>query len=499
MRTLRGSRSLRRAGVVVLLLLVTATLAFPQANGSGVARTSVAGSRAFTVSKPSGARCRGIAIRPGDDMQHAIDSHPEGSTFCIRRGIYRLTEQLHPKDGQRFVGVRRPVISGARVLSSFVREGPYWVATGQTQEHSTNPQGVCTPTYTGCMYAEGVFFDDRNLWQVTSLAEVSPGTFYFDYLQDKIYLADDPQGHLVEASVASSAFASWPARRVLIRGLVIEKFATPAKWPVLGGWDAENWRIENNEIRLSHGIGICAGSGTMVRGNKGHHQGQMGVCGGGKKIVFKDNVVAHNNTEGFVGGWEAGGSKWIGTTKLLVRNNRFTGNLGPGLWTDTNNVRTRYIGNRIEHNAGPGIYHESSSAALIRDNVVVGNGKGAGGWDRAGILIGASNHVEVFDNVVRRNGWGIFAKQHGESPLVSQLFVHDNLIVMCDGSTGVELGVGIPENGIYSSRGNRFERNHYRVGTSKTTWWTWLQDGRTWSEWRSYGHDTKGTVRPAKC
>jgi hypothetical protein len=82
---------------------------------------------------------------------------------------------------------------------------------------------------------------------------------------------------------------------------------------------------------------------------------------------------------------------------------------------------------------------------------------------------------------------------------VSHLYVHDNLIVMCDGSTGVELDIGIPENGIYTSRGNRFERNHYRVGTDRTTWWRWLQSGRTWGEWRSYGHDTKGTARPAKC
>jgi parallel beta-helix repeat protein len=493
----RRERTRWRAGIIAVASL-SAVFLIPRPDGAAGGRA--ANPQTFTKSKAVAAPCRGVTIRPGQNIQHAINTHPEGTKFCIRGGIYRLTATLEPKDRQKFIGVHRPVISGAKVLSSFVQEGPYWVASGQAQEHPTNPQGVCAPNgYTGCMYAEGVFFDHRNLRQVTSLADVVPGTFFFDYPQDRIYLAEDPHDHVVEASVVSHAFSGYSARGVVIRGLLVEKFATPAQWYALGGPVAKNWRIERNEVRLSHGIGICAGDGTVVRGNKVHDQGQMGVCGWGRNVIFEDNVVFRNNTEGFDWRWEAGGSKWIGTTGLIVRNNRFRGNLGPGFWTDTNNVGTRYIGNRVMHNAGPGIIHESSYAAVVRNNIVFGNGKQAGGWDRAGILIASSSHVKVFDNVVKHNPWGIFAKQHGESPLVSHLYVHDNLIVMCDGSTGVELDIGIPENGIYTSRGNRFERNHYRVGTDRTTWWRWLQSGRTWGEWRSYGHDTKGTARPAKC
>jgi parallel beta-helix repeat protein len=434
-------------------------------------------------------------------IQSAIDAHPEGVTFCIHRGTYRLTEPLQPKTGQRFIGVRRPIVSGARILSSFVRREPYWVAGGQTQEDSTNPQGVCRPTtYTGCQYAEGVFLGDRNLWQVTSLEELVPGSFYFDYAADEIYLADDPGGHTVEASVVSHAFASWPAKRVVLRGLVIEKFATPAKGSAVGGWAARNWLIEKNEVRWNHGIGICVGRGTEVRGNRVHDQGQMGVCGGGGRgIVFENNVVTHNNTEGFEWGWEAGGSKFIGSKGLLVRGNRFSHNVGTGLWTDTGNSGTRYIGNRIEHNAGAGIYHESSSSAVIRDNVIIGNGTGAGGWDRAGILIGTSTDVEIFDNVVKKNAGGIFAKQHGASPLISGLDVHDNVIVMCMGSTGLEVGQGIEADAVYSGKRNRFERNTYLVGADQTTWWRWRQEARTRAEWRQFGNDTKGRFGTTKC
>jgi len=434
------------------------------------------------------------------NIQPIIDAHPEGATFCIHRGTYRLTDPLEPKTGQRFLGVGRPVISGAHILSSFIPREPFWVATGQTQENPTNPQGVCRPSsYTGCQYAEGVFLDGRNLWQVTSLEDLVPGAFYFDYSADEIYLADDPASRTVEASTVSHAFASWPARKVVLRGLVIEKFATPAKGSAVGGWAARNWLIEDNQVRRSHGIGVCVGPGTVVRGNRVHHQGQMGVCAGGRGIVFENNMVTHNNTEGFEWGWEAGGSKFIGTKGLLVRGNRFSHNAGTGLWSDTGNSGTRYLGNRIEHNAGAGIYHESSSSAIIRDNIIIGNGKQAGGWDRAGILIGTSTNVEVSDNIVKRNAGGIFAKQHGANPLISNLFVHDNLIVMCKGSTGLEVGQGIEADDVYASTRNRFERNDYRVGTDQATWWRWLQEARTRAEWRQFGHDTKGTFRSAKC
>lgn len=452
------------------------------------------------LSKTAPASCRGVHIRPRMNVQSSIDAHAEGATFCIHRGTYRLNEPLEPKSGQRFIGVGRPVISGAHILASFIKRGAFWVAPGQTQENPTNPQGVCRPTsYTGCQYAEGVFLDGRNLWQVTSLEELAPGTFYFDYVADEIYLADDPAGRTVEASTASHAFASWPARKVVLRGLVIEKFATPAKGAAVGGWAARNWLIEDNQVRLSHGIGVCVGSGTVVRRNKIHHQGQMGVCAGGGRIVIENNVVTHNNTEGFEWGWEAGGSKFIGTKRLLVRRNRFSHNTGTGLWSDTGNSGTRYLNNRIEHNAGAGIYHESSASATIRGNIIIGNGKQAGGWDRAGILVGTSTDVEIFENSVKRNAGGIFAKQHGNDPLISNLFVHDNTVVMCMGSTGLEIGQGIEAGDVYTALGNRFERNDYRVDNNQTTWWRWRQEARTQAEWRQFGHDTKGTFRSAKC
>jgi parallel beta-helix repeat protein len=445
-------------------------------------------------------RCDGVDLRPDMNIQAAINARGPGTTFCFRPGIYRLTKPLVPKDRQRFISVGRSVLSGAKPLTSFEHSGPYWIAHGQTQQHPTNPQGVCRPeTYTGCMYAEGVFIDDRNLWQVTSLSELAPGSFYFDYAADAIYLADDPSGHDVEASIAQAAFGFSAARGVEIRGFLVEKFANPAKYAAVGSFGAKHWLIVGNELRLNHGMGICAGSRSVVRENHVHDQGQLGFCGSGRDGVFERNEVAFNNTEGFDWRWEAGGAKWIGTTDLVVRMNQFHDNTGHALWTDTGNVGTLYQRNRIRRNAGAGIYHESSGSATIRANVVVGNGYLADGWDRAGILVGASRNVAIIDNVLRGNGWGIFAKQHGSPPpLVEGIRVIANTIVMCEGYTGIELDQGVDAPRVFRRGVNRFEDNRYQVG-SGDVWWRWRQEARTWREWRRLGHDRHGRIRGIDC
>ena len=147
---------------------------------------------------------------------------------------------------------------------------------------------------------------------------------------------------------------------VEVSGLVLEKFATPAQEGVISAYGS-GWTITNNEIRLNHGCGVWSGSDSLVSNNFIHHNGQLGLCGQGKDILIEGNEIAFNNTAGFDSRWEAGGAKWVNTESLVVRNNYSHDNLGPGLWTDSNNIRTTYEGNVVEDNADEGIFHEISS------------------------------------------------------------------------------------------------------------------------------------------
>src|SRR5262245_2346393 len=49
--------------------------------------------------------CTGVQLRPGVDLQDAVDSHGPGTTFCLADGSYTTGSAIKAKDGDRFIGV----------------------------------------------------------------------------------------------------------------------------------------------------------------------------------------------------------------------------------------------------------------------------------------------------------------------------------------------------------------------------------------------------------
>jgi parallel beta-helix repeat protein len=360
--------------------------------------------------------------------------------------------------------------------------------------------GECSDDYSGCAYSEDLFLDGTMLWHVTSRSEVGLGTWYIDYDDGLVYIADNPEGREVELSVLDSAF-SGDARDVTIRGLTVEKYANAAQTGAIHAKDdeslGEGWLLEGNEIRLNHGGGIRLGPGMQVLNNFVHHNGQIGISGGeGDGIVIEGNEISFNNTAGFSWGWEAGGTKFVRTQNLVVRANHVHHNKGPGLWTDISNIHTLYEDNLVEANENMGIFHEISYDAVIRNNTVRDNGLVDHEWLLgAGILVAASRNVEVYGNTVTGNGDGIAAIQQDRGdgdygPLqVINLYVHDNTISMTIGETG--LAQDIDDDSYFRDRGNRFERNTYRLGQEEN-YYSWADGSRSKDEWQAFGNDTDG-------
>jgi hypothetical protein len=430
----------------------------------------------------------------GTDIQSAINAAPEGTTFCLQAGEYRLTQGIVPKSNDTLVGAPGTILNGAKLVTSFTQENGYFVAPGQTQ-HNPVLVGQCSPsTYTGCQYADAVFFDDRPFWRVMSLGEVTPGTFYFDYPDAKIYLADNPWGHKVEAAVATRAFRGFGTgvTGVTIRGLTIEKFANEAQ---AGALESTDWDLEGNEVRLNHGVGIVGG-GT-IRGNYVHDNGQLGIKGGkGSNLAVENNEMAFNNNAGFDLSWEAGGGKWFKTTKLTLRGNYSHDNHGRGLWTDTDNIYTLYEKNRVENNDGIGILHEVSYDAVIDSNTVTGNGfKEPGRADGGGIQVMASSNVEIYGNTVsfNRNGIALTQFPRGSGAYgpyeINNAYVHNNVIKQSQGYTG--LLQGMREDSYFTSRNNRFQDNTYYLGANPDGF-QWMNAPLTKDQWVAYGEDTRG-------
>ena len=85
---------------------------------------------------------------PGVDLVATVAAKPDGTTFCLAPGVYRIAVPLVLKTGQELIGEgnRGAVISGAKVVTAS-QEGTYWVITDQTSlgTSGSDPLADCVP------------------------------------------------------------------------------------------------------------------------------------------------------------------------------------------------------------------------------------------------------------------------------------------------------------------------------------------------------------------
>jgi hypothetical protein len=216
------------------------------------------------------------------------------------------------------------------------------------------------------------------------------------------------------------------------------------------------------------------GNNTVISRNYAHHNGQMGMTGGGDNISVLENEIAHNGSwSGVDTLWEGGGFKFGHTNGLVVANNYSHDNYGYGMWTDINNMNTTYKNNLLKNNVMGGISHEISYAASIHDNVLIGNGFGdprVPGWPwGAAIQIQNSQNVEVYNNRIDNTNGG-----YGNIVLIEQdrgvgtkgawvttgNHVHSNIIVD-RGNIGVLGGVTDYSGAKIFNKTNTWSRNRF--------------------------------------
>jgi hypothetical protein len=470
-----------------------------QWNGSGwtlYGQTSPAGGPA-----PQPSVTGDYYVSAGQSIQSVLDGATAGQTIVLRSGVHRL-QTLRVKSGLTLVGEQGAILSGARLLTSFTQSGAYWTIGGQTQQGAVvGLPTVCYDTSPRCAYPEDLFIDDRVLVPVGSLAEVTSGKWFFDYANDRVYMADNPTGHKVEISVTPAAFTGY-SENVTLRGLTIEKFATPTAEAAVNGGTL-GWVIEDCEIRWNHFAGVRSSEYTTARRNYIHHNGAYGFIGAGNGANIDNNEISYNNTLGYNAYVGAGGAKFVNTANLVLQNNFVHHNNGPGLHTDLNNIYLLVERNRVEDNNLSGIFHEVGYQAVIRYNTVSRNGRSRPSpyWvDGAGILVSASPDVEVYGNTVTDNFQGIAALAWNRGSgtygpyLLKNLYVHDNAIYQQAPQPGGAGRTGVIDKdgtGAFSAN-NRFVRNSYWLGTN-LYYFMWMNVDINESTWRNYGQDTSGS------
>lgn len=458
---------------------------------------------------PTGA----IEIAATDDAAAVVAAHDSAQVYCFRPGLHRLSGPLMARDDDSYVGMLGAIISGAIVLDNWAPEGNAFkaVVPGGIECTINHDRASCNcPAVSedGWDKSEYVYFNDAFLRWVPSPAEVISGTFHLDCATGEVFIADDPSGAQVELGVVGSAVQG-TRLNITVRNLVFEKFANPAGNAAVlhaaansPGGDAAGWVIEDCELRLNHGRAISAGTradsgpGAAVRRNYVHHNGWLGMGANNTRGVIIGNDVAHNNLLKFHYGWGAGGMKMGGTDDGVWEHNWIHDNFGPGLWCDVacgadgdNIIRF----NTLEGNDGAGIHYEISFNAAIHNNLARNNavtGTFTAG-DGAGIVLRASQRVDVYDNLLSRNHAGITAISSLERGAIEDVQIHDNVVDLgLDGQAGF-FGNTDP------STGNLWDANRYLVCDTGAELWHTRAGLHTFSEWQQLGFDEQSSIELA--
>ena len=240
---------------------------------------------------PAGA----VLLSPGMDLQREVTAQPPGTIFFLAAGLYR-TQQILPKDGDRFIGAAGAVLNGARLLTGVQRLNNLFVFVDQAPVPDAWRHGECKAGYPRCDHPQALFLDDLPLRAVGRLADVAPGTWYYDYDLNRIYLAEDPTGRKAEITYRPFAFGG-AARDVRIENLVVEKYASANQRGAINNQgEGKTWTIRHNEVRWNYGYGMTLAAGHRASDNFVHHNGQLGIGGGNSTgILVERNEIAPGN------------------------------------------------------------------------------------------------------------------------------------------------------------------------------------------------------------
>jgi Right handed beta helix region len=179
----------------------------------------------------------------------------------------------------------------------------------------------------------------------------------------------------------SNLFAfTGPAHGVTIRDLTIQNFGArggSGGQGVVNHDAGPNWHIARVTVQHSAGAGVMLGSKNVLAYSCLKDNGEYGFQGVGSHITVDHNEIAGNNTDN----WEAlqpgcgcsGGAKFWGVDQATVTNNYVHGNLGPGLWADTDNRGFDVTHNYFADNKGEGFIYEISYNLRLADNTFVRN------------------------------------------------------------------------------------------------------------------------------
>ena len=264
---------------------------------------------------------------------------------------------------------------------------------------------------------QSVFINDTKLAQVPSLSQLTSGSFYYDWFNKKMYIAQDPANKKIELSKRTQALMLNQGDYA-IKGIGFKRYASGGNGGSSGNWtigsavflnSPRSSIIENSVFTDNAYIGLgysqpknnaskITNSVFAKNGYAGVHANGSRSSGGRDDFSIFGNVFNANNDQSFdikcVGACGAANVKLNNMVGFVAKDNVVTNAVsgGYGFWCDINCSDGVIVSNLVKNNAKVGIFYEISKDGTIASNVVVDNGQ-------AGIGVGSAN-TNVYNNTV---------------------------------------------------------------------------------------------------
>lgn len=285
-----------------------------------------------------------------------------------------------------------------------------------------------------------VFVNGTELKEVPFRKELTPLTWHYDSLNNKIFICFgnlEPEQQKVEITTRRRIFA--PVLKglgyIVVEGFLMEhcgnqyptNFWSNDDWAqkgALGLQAGHHWIIKRNVIRRAKTFAIDAGVGSrsgpqiiphdnIIEENYIIENGSAGILSNSSEnMIIRNNVILRNNTYPFRGNkrWEQAGIKCHSASKTYIYHNYIAYNDAQGIWFDNQFPDARISSNVIVGNKDMGIMLEMSDYGFDRvfvdNNIIEGNLQG-GIWcsDASGATVMHNLIANTPENARYGNGY----------------------------------------------------------------------------------------------
>ncbi|MBV9354346.1 MAG: right-handed parallel beta-helix repeat-containing protein [Chloroflexi bacterium] len=415
-------------------------------------------------------------------LQSLVDAAQAGSVLDVPPCVYR--ETVYVNKPLTLLGHGQATIKGSDIWNDWTQNGKLYLSSQTVPVFQTH--GECATSDNRCLHAEQVYLDGHPLRFVLN-GSPSTGQFALDGARH-VVLADNPTGHQVEVTTRT-AWILGQADGVTVDGFTMADAANDAQTGALSNGRHANWTIQNNNLSAAHGwvVDLSGNGGLQAQNNDISLGGQLGLGSDhATGLVLHANKIHDNNTDGFDTLWEAGGVKMAAENGVVIDNNAFYGNAGPGLWADLGCQKVTFSNNSIYNNQGMGILFEISNQGQIFGNRIWNNATAGADWGwGAGIVVSSSANTEVYQNTLAWNPGGIsvISQDRGGGLSVAGIHVHDNTMIVSTQKSSVGSHLRYALEWLQDWNGPLFDPNADNHGTGNAYWFPGPEDDQVRFAW----------------